>query len=468
MVISRRGLAALILSVVALLCLVLLAITSSGAQAVVAQANGAVAVAGDNCLSPGTQNNGNQQVQQSQYENTNSQQTSQNGTGNNNNGTQSSQNGSQNSSTPQTQSNDQVQSQNGSNDVRQSQQTGDQQLQQNNSDQQPSQNGTQDNNNGSQQSQNGNNTNDTQQYQGNGTQSPSANNNAGNECVVASTVPNNDGLPPTGTSAKSSGSDTAKKETTSDHNGKSGGGNDAQKKTGGKTQGESDPPKKVEDYRGQKVELKDRSGNPQNKPGIVSSSGSSSRSGTSSNSGTGSKSGASSTSASKPDLAPVLARNWTSPSREEAASTDKLRRYAPSPDSAMTLSVRALGLYDVPVTTSNKTEALDNGLIHMPGTSLPGDGGHQKNVYIAGHYLGVPGTESRLVFYNLHKLKKGDELALKDSQGRVYRYKVSDTFEVGPQDSWVMGQVKNRDMLTLQTCIPPDFGKRLIVRANRV
>jgi hypothetical protein len=36
-----------------------------------------------------------------------------------------------------------------------------------------------------------------------------------------------------------------------------------------------------------------------------------------------------------------------------------------------------------------------------------------------------------------------------------------------PDDSWDMGQVRNRDMLTLQTCIPPTFENRLIVRADR-
>lgn len=35
------------------------------------------------------------------------------------------------------------------------------------------------------------------------------------------------------------------------------------------------------------------------------------------------------------------------------------------------------------------------------------------------------------------------------------------------EDSWVMGQVRNRDMLTLQTCIPPTFEERLVVRADR-
>jgi len=126
-----------------------------------------------------------------------------------------------------------------------------------------------------------------------------------------------------------------------------------------------------------------------------------------------------------------------------------------------------MGLYDAPVGGYNHLEDLDNGLVRMPKTSLPWDSGKQKNVYIAGHYLGVPDTKSRLVFYNLNKLKKGDELVLKDSLGQSYKYRVSEKFAAKPNEPWVMGQVRNRDMLTLQTCIPPDFGKRLIVRADR-
>jgi sortase A len=41
-------------------------------------------------------------------------------------------------------------------------------------------------------------------------------------------------------------------------------------------------------------------------------------------------------------------------------------------------------------------------------------------------------------------------------------------FVVGPTDSWVMGQVRGKDMVTLQTCTLPHLKKRLIVRAERV
>jgi sortase A len=88
-------------------------------------------------------------------------------------------------------------------------------------------------------------------------------------------------------------------------------------------------------------------------------------------------------------------------------------------------------------------------------------------VFIAGHYLGWPGTASHLVFYNLDKLRGGDEVVLEDSGGRIYRYRVSESFEATPYDSWVMGQEVGRDMLTLQTCIPPLYEERLIVRADR-
>ena len=174
-------------------------------------------------------------------------------------------------------------------------------------------------------------------------------------------------------------------------------------------------------------------------------------------------------SAAASDPAPRLAATeWTRPSREEVASTGKPRNFAPDPNAEMTLSARALGLYNMPVTSSDRREDLDNGLVHVPETSRPWDEGGQKNVFIAGHYLGAPQTTSRLAFYNLHKLKKGDELVLEDGRGQAYKYRVSEKLAVEPGDSWAMGEVRDRDMVTLQTCIPPDFGKRLLVRADRV
>jgi len=159
--------------------------------------------------------------------------------------------------------------------------------------------------------------------------------------------------------------------------------------------------------------------------------------------------------------------DWPEPTDDELASTKEPRYYNPPSDADMTLTIGALGLYDVPVVSSSDLAVLDKGLMHDPETSLPWDNNAQHNVFIAGHYLGWPGTASHLVFYNLDKLRKGNEIVLKDSQGRAYRYRVSEAFEATPEDSWVMGQERDRDMLTLQTCIPPTFEDRLVVRADR-
>jgi sortase A len=83
--------------------------------------------------------------------------------------------------------------------------------------------------------------------------------------------------------------------------------------------------------------------------------------------------------------------------------------------------------------------------------------------------MGFRGTWSRMIFYNLDKLERGEEVVLKDRAGNPYRYRVSEVFITDPKDVWVMGQVRERDMLTLQTCTTiPTFQKRLIVRADRV
>ena len=159
--------------------------------------------------------------------------------------------------------------------------------------------------------------------------------------------------------------------------------------------------------------------------------------------------------------------DWPKPTSEQVTSAQEPRYYQPPPGADMTLTVHALGLHDVPVLSSASLEVLDRGLMHEPETSLPWDGSAQRNVFIAGHYLGWPGTASHLVFYNLDKLRRGDEVILEDSQDRTFRYRVSEAFEARPEDSWVMGQERGRDMLTLQTCVPPTFEDRLVIRADR-
>ena len=135
----------------------------------------------------------------------------------------------------------------------------------------------------------------------------------------------------------------------------------------------------------------------------------------------------------------------------------------------MGLTIEAIGIHDAPVFDSDGRWALANGIAHNPQTSLPWSQSAQRNVYLAGHRMGYRGTWSRMLFYNLHKLNRGDKVLLKDRSGNSYRYRVSEVFITDPTGVWVMGQVRGRDMVTLQTCTPiPTFQKRLIVRADRV
>ncbi|MDQ3588820.1 MAG: sortase [Actinomycetota bacterium] len=166
---------------------------------------------------------------------------------------------------------------------------------------------------------------------------------------------------------------------------------------------------------------------------------------------------------------PVTEDDWPTPTDEELQAVNEPRHYELPPGAIMGLTIKAIDLYNVPVMNDDSESALSQGVIHEPETSLPWSNTPQRNVYIAGHRLGYYGTWSRLVFYNLDKLRRGDLVVLKDRDGKVYRYRVSETFVTDPRDVWVMGQVRGRDMVTLQTCTPyPTFEKRLIVRADRV
>jgi sortase A len=72
----------------------------------------------------------------------------------------------------------------------------------------------------------------------------------------------------------------------------------------------------------------------------------------------------------------------------------------------MGLTIEAIGIYDAPVFDSFGPWALANGVAHHPKTSLPWSRGAQRNVYLAGHRMGYRGTWSRMIFYNLDKLKR--------------------------------------------------------------
>lgn len=121
----------------------------------------------------------------------------------------------------------------------------------------------------------------------------------------------------------------------------------------------------------------------------------------------------------------------------------------------------------VPYRESDDKEAFhDHAAVHLRGTGQPWD--KHANVYIAGHRLGFPGTDSWLAFWDLNALRKGDMIYLRDADGKRYTYRVFKKFIVGPNAVRVTRPLPGRNIVSLQTCTLPDYSERLIVQAQKV
>jgi sortase A len=122
------------------------------------------------------------------------------------------------------------------------------------------------------------------------------------------------------------------------------------------------------------------------------------------------------------------------------------------------LSIPRLGLSTVVLEGAEERE-LKLGPGHIPGTSLPGDGG---NVGVAGH--------RDTFFRSLRHITKDDTIRLATGE-REYHYQVVSTKIVEPENVQVL-QRSTQETLTLVTCYPFDFigpaPKRFIVRADCV
>ena len=117
-------------------------------------------------------------------------------------------------------------------------------------------------------------------------------------------------------------------------------------------------------------------------------------------------------------------------------------------------------------TGDNERALKENAAIHLKGTGFPWE--EEANVYIAGHRLGYPGTNSFLAFFDLNKLEKGDRVFVTDSEGRKYTYKVLEEFVARPTDLHVTKLLPGKNVLSLQTCTLPNYAERVIARAELV
>ncbi|MFA5935395.1 MAG: sortase [Patescibacteria group bacterium] len=111
--------------------------------------------------------------------------------------------------------------------------------------------------------------------------------------------------------------------------------------------------------------------------------------------------------------------------------------------------------------------ALRDGVVHFPGTALPGEPG---NVYIFGHSSDYSWSKGnyKTVFALLTKAKAGDEIIVSGHDGTAYTYVVTGTKVVGPKDTHVLDQQgKTKKLLTLQTSYPLGTAlKRFLVLAE--
>ena len=123
--------------------------------------------------------------------------------------------------------------------------------------------------------------------------------------------------------------------------------------------------------------------------------------------------------------------------------------------------VQDLSVYSTPW---DDETALEAGAQHVEGTGFPWE--EEANVYIAGHRMGFPGTDSFLVFYDLDQLEEGDEVFLTDSDGTQYTYTVFNNFVAEPTDWSITEPIPGKNIVTLQTCTLPDYVDRIIVQAE--
>ncbi|MBI4975622.1 class D sortase [Candidatus Peregrinibacteria bacterium] len=111
-------------------------------------------------------------------------------------------------------------------------------------------------------------------------------------------------------------------------------------------------------------------------------------------------------------------------------------------------------------------EALKDGVVHYPGTSVPGQSG---SIAITGHSSYFPWDPGRFkdVFALLHEVVIGDKIIVYWEQ-KKYIYEVYDIKVVLPEDISILKQTPE-DKLTLITCTPVGTNlKRLIVTAKPI
>jgi sortase A len=148
------------------------------------------------------------------------------------------------------------------------------------------------------------------------------------------------------------------------------------------------------------------------------------------------------------------------------SSEYKIIPIAESDNEKYLLSIPALRIKDAVVYVGG--EDLSKSLIQYPGTARPGQYG---NTVIFGHSV-LPvffnPKNYMSIFSTIPRLKKGDEIFV-NNKDVTYKFKISEMFEVEPDNLDILDQKLNDSYLSLVTCVPPGHPlkpRRLVVRAR--
>ena len=130
------------------------------------------------------------------------------------------------------------------------------------------------------------------------------------------------------------------------------------------------------------------------------------------------------------------------------------------------LSIPSLGIVDA--TVSLKDEDLAKHLVQYPQTALPGQYG---SPVVFGHST-IPSffnpEKYTTIFSNLPKVKVGSDIFTKFN-GEEYTYRITKTYEVKPNELWVLKQNYSAKTIKIITCVPPGTTlRRLVVEGTLI
>ncbi len=152
---------------------------------------------------------------------------------------------------------------------------------------------------------------------------------------------------------------------------------------------------------------------------------------------------------------------------QNQSNTNSVPHSEPNRIRIPSLSIEAPLQYTNEINEEVFQRALEDGVVHYPGTAEVGQLG---NAYFFGHSSDYPFTAGnyKTVFALLPHIKNGAEIVVTDKSGQEFTYVVIDQFVANNTDLGVLDQKGNTEkLLSLQTSYPVGTAlKRYIVVAR--